>query len=140
MKHAHSFCFILFVSNGLGMCDRLNSQWQLIRSDHTGTRESLWRVEYNLTDVGFASFNAPYKPVRLMVPKIWYMFIYVGYACNLLYTCSLWLVALNQRRRPFCVHAPIFFTLNSNALHKHSLLFSPVKRVVIWRYFEVILT
>ena len=33
-----------------------------------------------------------------------------------------------------------FFTLSSIAPHKHSLLFSPVKRVVIWTCFEVILT
>jgi len=32
-----------------------------------------------------------------------------------------------------------FFTLNSDAPHKHSLPFNPVKRVVIWTYFEVIL-
>jgi len=33
-----------------------------------------------------------------------------------------------------------FFTLKSIVPQKLSLLFSPVKRVVIWTYFEVILT
>jgi len=37
-------------------------------------------------------------------------------------------------------HAPIFFTLNSDAPHKHSLPLSPLKRVVIWTHFEFIIT
>jgi len=63
--------FILFVSSGLGMCgtlnslvcnDRLNSQWRL---RHSGVE----RVEYSLTYRSFASFNAPYNPVRFMYGK-----------------------------------------------------------------------
>jgi len=40
----------------------------------------------------------------------------------------------------FSFHAPIFFTLNSDAPHKHLLPFSPLKGVVLWTYFEVIIT
>jgi len=31
--HGINFYFILFVSSGLGMCDRLNSHWQLQHSE-----------------------------------------------------------------------------------------------------------
>ena len=72
-EHVYNFYFILFVSSGLGMCDRLNSlickgrlnsQWRL---RHSGViRKELNTV---LTYLTFASFNAPYNPVRFMYEK-----------------------------------------------------------------------
>jgi len=59
--------FILFVSSGLDMCGRLNSQWRIWHSatPHTGVDVN----ELIQFDLNFASFNAPYNPVRLMCDK-----------------------------------------------------------------------
>ena len=59
------------MSSGLGMCDRLNS---LVCTDRLPvTTQALgryWeRVDYSLTFLSFASFNAPYNPVRFMYGK-----------------------------------------------------------------------
>jgi len=44
IKNAHNYYCIIFVSSGLGMCDRLNSQWQqLLALSDCGTRELLWK-------------------------------------------------------------------------------------------------
>jgi len=41
IKHAHNFYFILFVSSGLGMCDRLNSL------EYNEKLNSLWRFRHS---------------------------------------------------------------------------------------------
>ena len=71
-KHAYNFYFILFVSSGLGMCDRLNS---LICNDRLNSQ---WRLRHSgvigkelntALTLSFASLNAPYNPVRFMYGK-----------------------------------------------------------------------
>jgi len=63
----------------------------------------------------------------LSVPAEFLSFVYIS-------------VHLIQGWPTFSFHAPIFSTLNSDEPHKHSLPFSPLKRVAIWTYFEVIIT
>ena len=66
IKHAH-FYFIIFMPSILGMWDRLNSP-----------------IRY----LSFASFNAPYDPVRLMYEKrtVSIQFLIL----HLIFWCALW--------------------------------------------------
>jgi len=62
--------FILFVSSGLGICDRLNSQWRLRHSGFIGKElNAVWLISVLLHLMSLVN-----NPVRLMVPKIRYMF------------------------------------------------------------------
>ena len=61
------------MSSGLGMYDRLHTLlWNdrlnpPVATQATPALRSYWeRVEYSLTYLSFASFNAPYNPVRFM--------------------------------------------------------------------------
>jgi len=91
--------------------------------------EFLWgRRVYSHTDVA--------KYIRLIFTQssCWCSKFYQKYI-------TIWqYIAVRQGWPTFWFHAPIYFILNSDAPHKHSLPFSPLKRVVIWTYFEVIIT
>jgi len=62
IKHTHNLYFILFMSSVLGMCDRLPRMQSQIKlpvltlalGSYCGS------VECNLTNLSFASFNAPF--------------------------------------------------------------------------------
>jgi len=45
------------------------------------------RVEYSLTNLSFASFNAPYNPVRLMYEKTASIQLFI---LRLIIWCALW--------------------------------------------------
>jgi len=53
----------------------MRHMWQIKLPVATQALGIYWeRVEYSLAYLSFASFNATYNPVRLMVPKIRYIF------------------------------------------------------------------
>ena len=57
IKHQHNFYFILFVSSGLSMCDRLNSLVSMV------IQESLICPIQVMCYLSFSSFNALHNPV-----------------------------------------------------------------------------
>jgi len=62
IKHAHNVYFILFVSGGIGMFDRLNSLVCNDRFKLPVANSECWQLRHS-------SFNAPYNPVRLIHEK-----------------------------------------------------------------------
>jgi len=93
----------------LGMCDRLNSLVcnDRLNSQKLATLGSYWeRVEYSSTYLNFASFNAPYNPVRFMYEKrtasVQFLIL-----C-LIIRCTLWSQKYSNYSRTLFIQTTLF--------------------------------